>query len=66
MPRFFFDVHEDKVLRDPEGSELADLDAAIQEAIRSLPAIAVNRIPCGQDRRSMSIVMRDGSQTALY
>lgn len=34
MPRYFFNVHDGSDLPDPEGTELADLDAARKYAVR--------------------------------
>lgn len=34
MPRFFFHVHDGAVIRDEEGAELSDLQAARTEAVK--------------------------------
>lgn len=66
VPRFYFDLHQGHVVRDPEGVELSDLDAAIREAFRILPVIAADAIPKGDDRQGFSIIVRDGDRTPLY
>lgn len=39
MPRYFFDVHDGTNLRDEEGTELPDLDAARRIAIQYAGAL---------------------------
>jgi hypothetical protein len=66
MPRFHFEVHDDEVVLDDEGMELPDLDAAIREAVKSLPAIAGEAISKGDDRQSFAIIVRDSERRPVY
>jgi hypothetical protein len=43
MPRYFFDVHDGIFLRDDEGEELPDADAARMAVWNTLPAMASHR-----------------------
>lgn len=60
MPLYFFDVTDNgEGLPDTEGTELADLEAAREEALATLGEIARDRLPDG-DRREFVIKIRDG------
>jgi hypothetical protein len=61
MPRYFFDIRDgEELVRDDEGMELPDLEAAFREAARSLADLSPKR-SSGQ----MAIVVRDGSGTVV-
>jgi len=66
MQRFFFDVHDHAIIIDEDGTDLPDLEAAIREAIRSLPAIAADSIPNGDDRQNFTIIVRDAERRPVY
>lgn len=66
MPRFFFDIHDGDPVRDEDGVDLPDLDAAIREALRGLPSFAAHYIPKGGDRQQVSIVVRDEDRRPIY
>jgi hypothetical protein len=56
MPRFYFDIHDGaRETLDEEGTELADLQTACNEAVAVLPAIAGNADPAG-DREIVATV----------
>jgi hypothetical protein len=58
MPRFYFDVREDReVLRDAEGSEFESPDAAVHAATRSAAEIGTGRLAKG-DTRDVVIEVR--------
>src|SRR4051812_16769076 len=60
MPLYFFDVTDNgRGFPDTEGTELADLEAARQEALATLGEIARDKLPDG-DRREFAIKIRDG------
>lgn len=44
MPRFFFHLHNGEECPDTEGVELADVEAARQEAIRSARSIMAGEV----------------------
>jgi hypothetical protein len=44
MPRFFFHLHNGEDCRDTEGVELANIDAAHQEALRSARSIMAGEV----------------------
>ena len=37
MPRYFFDLYNDMIVRDDEGRELPDLEAAKERALKEAP-----------------------------
>ena len=65
MPRYFFDFAEDgRLAPDEVGTELADLDAAREEALTTLAGIAMDEMPDG-DRREFALTIRDDDGTKL-
>jgi hypothetical protein len=60
MPLYFFDITDNgKGFPDTEGTDLADLETAREEALATLGEIARDRLPDG-DRREFVIKVRDG------
>jgi PAS domain S-box-containing protein len=60
MPCFYLDIlNGDKVLEDPDGQELADLDAAMTEAIASAQYLVAHGILRNEDLSDRSILVRD-------
>jgi hypothetical protein len=58
MPRFFFDIHDgEKFTPDREELDLDDLEAAKEEAKKTLPEIVKDELPDG-DRRDFTIDVR--------
>lgn len=67
MPRFFFDILDaGSDQRDEDGIECADLEAAIVQAKRALPAIATDELPRDGDHRNYMVVVRDTDGQAVY
>ena len=67
MPRFFFDILDTDVnQRDEVGIECADLEAAVIEAKRTLPAIATDELPRDGDHRNYMVVVRDADGHTVY
>ena len=65
MPRYFFDVTDSgETSRDSDGVEFPSLEAARQEALKTLGEIAKDELPDG-DRREFSIRIRDGERSLL-
>jgi hypothetical protein len=59
MKRYFFDISDgDELAADEDGMELPDVEAALEEAARSLADLARDRIR-GQPYRRMAIEVRD-------
>ncbi|MDB5697861.1 MAG: hypothetical protein JWN69_665 [Alphaproteobacteria bacterium] len=48
MPRYFFHLFDDIVLRDEEGIELPDIEAARSEAVRAARDIACQEVQNGK------------------
>lgn len=66
MPRFFFDTFDDgSLITDTEGIELTDRNAARQQAIKTLPYMALDALPDGSSR-SFAVELRDESGTRLF
>jgi hypothetical protein len=65
MPRYFLDFTDTgELLRDDEGMELVDLEAARMEALASLGEIAKDQLRDG-DRRDFIIDIRERLTTPL-
>ena len=59
MPRFFFDIHDGEAFTpDRQGLELEDLEAAKEEAKKTLPEIVKDEMPDG-DRRDFTVDVKD-------
>jgi hypothetical protein len=59
MPRFFFDIHDgEKFTPDREGLDLEGLEAAMEEAKRTLPDIVSEKMPDG-NRRDFTVDVKD-------
>jgi hypothetical protein len=59
MPRFFFDIHDGKAFTpDREGLELDSLEAAKDEAKKTLPDIVKEEMPDG-NRRDFTVDVKD-------
>ena len=66
MPRYYFDIHDGtRESRDEEGSEFSDLQAACDEAVAVLPAIAGNGAFPQADREIVATV-RGADGRALF
>ena len=48
MARFYFNVHDGQLVEDPEGLELASLDAARDHALVCARGIMADDIRCGE------------------
>ena len=65
MPRFFFDIDDgDRMRRDEEGSDHADLNSAQLEATDTLTQMARELFP-GTDSHGLSIIIREETGPAL-
>lgn len=64
MPRFFFDVIDDKTTTDDIGLDLEDLDAAQREVVRTLPGLARDALPDARSRE-FAIEVRDDAGRKL-
>ena len=60
MPRYFFDVLDGGLIRDEEGLELASIEAARMEVLRTLPAMAAD-VRTQREARQLRIDVRDQS-----
>jgi hypothetical protein len=59
MPRFFFDTHDGEAFTpDPQGLELEGLEAAKEEAKKTLPEIVKDEMPDG-DRRDFTVTVKN-------
>jgi hypothetical protein len=65
MPRYYFDLRDgDHFLRDDVGVEFGGLEAARDEAARTLGEMARDVLP-GAVRRVLTIAVRDGENEPL-
>ena len=66
MPRFFFDTHDgDHVTIDENGLQFQDIEAAKDEAKKTLPDIVRDEMPDG-DRRDFVIIIRNGAGEGIF
>lgn len=66
MARFFFDLTDNgELYSDPEGTELANLEAAEDEASRALLEIAKDQMPDGTFRE-VAFHVRDETSNLLF
>ncbi len=66
MPRFYFDHHDGRWDRDEVGAECTDVEHAIKEAKRTLPAMALDEIPRDGDHRTMTVLVTDEDGRTVY
>ncbi len=67
MPRFFFDIVATRADQPDEvGVACADLEGAIVEAKRTLPAIATDELLRDGNHRNYTVVVRDADGHAVY
>jgi|tagenome__1003787_1003787.scaffolds.fasta_scaffold19964288_1 hypothetical protein len=60
MPLYFFDVTDTgKTFPDDEGTELADLEEARTEALRTIGEIAKDKLPDGDDREFLICIREE-------
>jgi hypothetical protein len=60
VPRFFFDIHDDEVIRDDVGHDLPDVRAVRAEVQRALAGLAATR-PLDVNAIQIRVDVRDGS-----
>lgn len=65
MPRYFFDVHDGKVVIDTVGTELPDLDSAREEARRIVIGMASD-ITLKRDAVQLRIHVRDQASVRVF
>lgn len=66
MPRFYFDTHDgDRTVIDDEGLELAGNAAARETALATLPQMADDKLPDG-DQRHFNVKVRDAAGDDVY
>ena len=67
MPHFYFDTHDGSLLvRDAEGYELADIQAARNMAMAALPDMARDHKTADNDRRDFIVDVRDEDHRVVY
>ena len=66
MPRFYFDIQGFHRERDEEGVECADLQAAVREAKKLLPAIAMSEVPEDGERHAVTVLVTDEDGHPVY
>lgn len=65
MPRYFFDTHDRSFVRDDEGQECDDFEAARVLAMHTLPEIARFAIPSDGDNQAFTVLIRDESSVIV-
>src|SRR5215207_8159464 len=66
MPRFYLDIlNGSQVLEDPDGQELADLDAAMTEAVASAQYLVAHGILRNEDVAGRSFLVRDENEQTV-
>jgi hypothetical protein len=66
MPRFFFDIHDgEKFTPDRQGLDLDDLEAAKEEAKKTLSEIVKDEMPDG-GRRDFTVDVKDAAGQIVW
>ena len=67
MIRFLFDLYKEGIAQlDTEGSELASVEAAIEEAHGCLPDVARDGMSRGRHHHSFGVIVRNEGGKTLY
>lgn len=66
VPYYFFDIHNGNYIRDDEGRECADFEAARILALQTLPEIARWEVSSGSERQTFSVLVRDHVGRPVY
>lgn len=66
MARHFFDFHNGEIHRDETGHKCNGPEEAALEAMRSLPAIAKDRVPQDGSMQAFTIAVRDEVGPTVY
>lgn len=67
MPRYFFDLYNDMIVRDDEGRELPDLEAAKERALKEAPQmLAASATEQGKIDLRHYIKVRDESGAEVH
>jgi hypothetical protein len=65
MPRYYFDVDDGETLTcDDEGLDLDDMEEARREAVRTLPEVAKDALPDGNER-TFAVTVRDEARCPI-
>ena len=67
MPRFYIDTFDQtRFVRDDEGHDCLDLDAAKRLAVDALPDMAREELPDGDERTFLAVVRGEDGGTLLH
>lgn len=66
MTKYFFDLYDEMITRDEEGSELENIPAARNLAIEYVQALVAHRARAGSMNLTHFIKVRDESGKALF
>lgn len=66
MPRYFFDIKGFHHERDDEGVICADLQDAVREAKKLLPAIAMDEVPSDGEHYAVTVLVTDEDGKLVY
>ncbi|KQO73422.1 hypothetical protein ASF58_22895 [Methylobacterium sp. Leaf125] len=66
MPRYFFDIHDGKILRDEEGTDLPGPEEAACYAKTVLPEITAHEVPRDGEHQAFSVLVTDEDGHPIY
>lgn len=66
MPLFYFDIQGFRRELDEDGTECADLQMAVREAKKLLPAIALDEVPQDGERHALTVLVTDEDGHPVY
>lgn len=66
MPRFYFDIHDGELQRDEEGLECANVEAARERVMASLPDVAELITSGDRDSQAVTVMVRDETGDRIY
>ena len=66
MARYFFDLYDGHLRRDPHGVECAGPEEIAQEAMQALPDVAKGKIPENGQKQVYTLLVRNERNLTVY
>ncbi|WP_409565737.1 DUF6894 family protein [Methylobacterium sp. E-045] len=66
MPRYFFDVNDGRLEQDEQSIECADLQAAVLEAKKLLPAMSLDEVSKDGEQHAVTVLVSDENGKPIY
>ena len=66
VPRYFFDIHDNKMFRDDDGEDFAGPEEAARHAKKILPQIVAHEVPKDGEHQAFSVLVTDEDGHPIY